>query len=100
MPPRAARDQALGVEEFAQLVAARVIELLAAPRVLDPGHLTVKQLSRELGVPIETLRDWRSQDRGPAYIRGESKGDKATILYPRSEVEAWKKRQLVVPVNP
>lgn len=62
-------------------------------------HLTPAQLSDrfggEDGVSVETLRDWRKHGRGPAYIRSESDGDKATILYPLSEVEAWEKRQLV-----
>lgn len=64
-------------------------------------HLTPKQLADRLGGPddgvtVETLREWRKLGRGPAYIRGESRGDKATILYPLAEVEAWEKRRLVV----
>lgn len=60
-------------------------------------HLTTEALSERLDVPVETLRDWRKQKRGPAYIRGESGGDKATIRYPLAEVEAWEQRQLVKP---
>jgi hypothetical protein len=59
-------------------------------------HLTPADLSERLGgIPVATLRDWRADGRGPAYIRGESNGDKATILYPVAEVEAWEKRRLV-----
>lgn len=59
-------------------------------------HLTPADLSERLGgTPIETLRDWRKHGRGPAYIRGEADGRKATILYPLAEVEAWEQRQLV-----
>ena len=63
-------------------------------------HLTPAQLSERFGgTPVETLRDWRKHGRGPAYIRSESDGDKATILYPIDEVEAWERRRLVVPAN-
>jgi Helix-turn-helix domain len=58
-------------------------------------HLSPEALSERLDVPVATLRDWRNQNRGPAYIRGESDGDKATIRYPLAEVEAWEQRQLV-----
>lgn len=60
-------------------------------------YLSTRQLSERLCIPEETLRDWRRHDRGPAYIRSESDGDKATIRYPLAEVEAWEKRRLVVP---
>lgn len=45
------------------------------------------------------LAGLRSQGRGPAYIRGESSGDKAMILYRLADVEAWEKRRLVVPAT-
>lgn len=64
-------------------------------------HLTPAQLSERLGgMPLETLRDWRREGRGPAYIRGESKGDKATILYRVADVEAWEESRLVRPAAP
>lgn len=63
-------------------------------------HLTQADLSERFGgIPVETLRDWRREGKGPAYIRGDSKGDKATILYPLAAVEAWEKSHLVVPVS-
>ena len=67
-------------------------------------HLTAAELAERLGgenggVTVTTLRDWRSQGRGPAYLRGESAGRKATILYPLAEVEAWEKSRLIRPVN-
>jgi hypothetical protein len=101
MPSRA-RSGTAGVEEFAELVAARIIALLS-PRIVDAGpavtHLTTRQLANRLGIPEETLRDWRKKNRGPAYIRSESDGDKATILYPLAEVEAWEKRRLITPAS-
>jgi hypothetical protein len=100
MPPRAPRSQA-GIEEFADLVAARIIAFLMAPRVIAPAgaHLSTEQLSAEIGVPAETLRDWRKDGKGPKYIRGESRGAKATILYRRKDVEAWEEEQLVDPAG-
>lgn len=62
-------------------------------------HLTPAQLAERLGATETQLRDWRSQGRGPAYIRGESSGDKALICYPLAEVEAWEKRRLVIPAT-
>lgn len=59
-------------------------------------HLTPADLSERLGgLSLNTLADWRKKRRGPAFIRSESTGDNATILYPLAEVEAWEKRQLV-----
>lgn len=65
-------------------------------------HLTPKQLSERFGGPddgvsVETLREWRRLGRGPKYIRGESDGDKATILYPEKWVEEWEESFLVDP---
>lgn len=62
-------------------------------------HLSPAALAERLDVTETTLRDWRADNRGPAYIRGESSGDKATIRYPLAEVEAWEKSRLVVPAN-
>lgn len=62
---------------------------------LTPAQLAERYGGQDDGPTVATLRDWRSDGRGPAYIRGESDGDKATILYPLTEVEAWEKRQLV-----
>lgn len=59
-------------------------------------HLTPADLSERLGgIPVMTLRDWRADGKGPAYIRSESNGDKATILYRLADVEEWEERQLV-----
>lgn len=103
MAARTAQGNALGIEEFADLVAARIIALLA-PRVVDlgagaPAHLTTAQLSVRLSVPEETLRYWRKTGRGPKYLRGQSKGDKATILYRVADVEAWEAEHLVDPAK-
>jgi hypothetical protein len=73
---------------------------MAARTAEKVRHLTPAQLSERFGgMPLETLRDWRRNGKGPAYIRSESDGDKATILYPLAEVEAWERRQLVTPAT-
>ena len=64
------------------------------PRAASPAkvrHLTDAELSERLGgkVSVEHLANWRSQGKGPDYIRGESNGTKALILYPEAWVEEW-----------
>jgi hypothetical protein len=68
------------------------------PRAASVRHLTPAALAERLDVTETTLRDWRADNRGPAYIRGESAGDKATIRYRLADVEAWEQERLVVPV--
>jgi hypothetical protein len=101
MPPRT-RSGPAGVEEFAELVARHIIALgqgaqFSLPRMKT--RLTTKELSEETGIPEETLRYWRKKGIGPKYIRGESEGDKATILYRRKDYEAWEESRLVDPAS-
>lgn len=67
----------------------------AGVQYLTPAQLADRYGGQDDGPSVETLRDWRKNGRGPAYIRGESSGRAATILYPLAEVEAWEARQLV-----
>ncbi len=62
-------------------------------------HLTPADLAERLGgdISVETLRDWRKTRRGPRYIRGDSAGDKATILYRLKDVEAWEEQHVIDP---
>lgn len=62
-------------------------------------HLTPAALAERLGgdISVETLRDWRKTRRGPKYIRGDSGGDKSTILYRLKDVEAWEEEHLIDP---
>jgi hypothetical protein len=72
------------------------------PRAARPApvvHLTTAETADRLRIEESTLADWRRDDKGPAYIRGESNGTKATILYPLAEIEAWERRRLVVPAG-
>jgi hypothetical protein len=62
-------------------------------------HLTPAELAERLHMSEGQLANWRSQGKGPAYIRSESAGTSALVRYPLAEVEAWEKRQLVVPAH-
>lgn len=72
---------------------------MSAPRssAAAARHLTPADLADRLQVKETTLRDWRADGRGPAYIRGESDGDKATIRYRLADVEAWEESRIVRP---
>jgi hypothetical protein len=77
----------------------------AAAKAAKVRHLTPQQLSERFGGPdagvsVATLRDWRNLGRGPDYIRGESDGDKATILYPENWVEEWEESRRVRHAQP
>ena len=58
-------------------------------------HLTTDQLAERLGVEPQTVRDWRVQDRGPAYIKDGGK----LVRYRLADVEAWEKSCLVTPAS-
>lgn len=62
-------------------------------------HLTPAELAERLGMSEGQLANWRSQNRGPAYIRGESNGKKALILYPVAWVEEWEISRRVTPAT-
>jgi hypothetical protein len=77
----------------------------AAPKAGQARHLTPQQLAdryggEDDGPTVATLRDWRGDGRGPDYIRGESTGDKATILYPVAWVEEWEESRRVRHAQP
>ena len=59
-------------------------------------HLTPAELAARLGDMSEAhLANWRSQGKGPDFIRGESEGTKALILYPEAWVEEWEESRRV-----
>lgn len=63
-------------------------------------HLTAAELADRLGgedggATEAQLANWRSQGKGPDYIRGESNGTKALILYPEAWVEEWENSRRV-----
>lgn len=47
-------------------------------------HLTSREVAEQLGVTIGTLDNWRSQNRGPDYVKVEG-----AIRYPVSAIVAY-----------
>ena len=61
----------------------------------DVRRLTTKEAAKLLHRSPRTLEDWRSQGRGPAFIR-----DGQTVLYREPDIEAWEESRLVRPAAP
>src|SRR5208283_3072272 len=53
------------------------------------GLLSPQELAENLGLSPTTLADWRSQGRGPAYLKAGRK-----IWYPRTRVDQWLQAQV------
>jgi excisionase family DNA binding protein len=53
-------------------------------------HLTTEELAERLGVSVTTVRDWRRDGRGPAYIRVGS-----VIRYRETDIDKWERAKLV-----
>ena len=51
--------------------------------------MSPQELADDLGLSLATLADWRSQGRGPAYLKVGRK-----IWYPRNRVENWLQSRL------
>lgn len=88
MPPRATRNRVPGIEEFAELVAAR---LLAMTRP-DAEHLTTEGLAKRLNLSVRTVEDWRLDRKGPPYLDDP-------VRYPLAWVEEWELSHRVDPAN-
>lgn len=52
-----------------------------------PQFLTSPATARRLGLAPGTLRKWRRELRGPAFVR--LGGPRGRVLYAVAEVEAW-----------
>src|SRR6516162_7190980 len=59
------------------------------PASLLGNWISPEDLARDLRLSIATLADWRSQRRGPAYLKVGRK-----IWYPRIWVEKWLQSRL------
>ena len=59
------------------------------------AHLTEKELAARLNIEVQTVRKWRREKRGPAYIKGE--GQRGTVRYAVADVEAWEQARRVEP---
>jgi hypothetical protein len=67
--------------------------LVAQAQALDSGWWTPQQVAADLGVTLGTLRNWRSENRGPAYHKLSPK----LVRYQKDDVLRWKSRARVVP---
>lgn len=63
---------------------------------MDPGPaqplLDSKAVAQRLGVSVDTLRDWRYEGRGPAFLKLGHR----TVRYRPSAIDAWLEEQEVV----
>jgi excisionase family DNA binding protein len=57
--------------------------------------LSPDEVSAYLGVPVETLRRWRYERRGPSYVRPGKR-----VRYRASDVEAYLEAQRVEVATP
>ena len=58
-------------------------------------NFSTNQAAEWLGTHPTTMRRWRSQGRGPAFIRVSSR----MVLYRKSDLESWLRARRVEPQN-
>lgn len=63
----------------------------AEPLPTDGSPLNTQQAARYLGFKPYTMRRWRSEGKGPRYVKGE--GRNGRVLYLVEELEAWRQRR-------
>lgn len=59
---------------------------MTAPHILD-GYMTPDELAKQLDVTLQTLSRWRSQKKGPPFIKMGLK-----VRYSRIGVVKWLER--------
>lgn len=57
-----------------------------------PPYLKEREVSEITGLALSTLRNWRHQGRGPAYVKAGR-----AIRYPRETVLTYMENRMVVP---
>ena len=55
--------------------------------------LTTEQLADRWGISPQTLDNWRSQGKGPKYVK-LGKGKSSAIIYRVSDVEKYERKHL------
>ena len=60
---------------------------------MEKNMLTTGELAERLGVKPQTLREWRMQGRGPAYVKLGNPVSGRT-LYRVEDVDAWAQSRL------
>lgn len=75
------------VDKLVDIVREAVVDALGSLRVGIPEartYLTEDQAADYIGVKANTLRNWRVQKRGPAYLKGTG-----SVRYARKDLDAW-----------
>lgn len=82
----AATGTSLGAPRSARSVPAHLSDMDSEPRISPTADsiITLSELAQQLGVPVQTLYDLRSQGRGP---RGFRIGRE--LRFRAAEVDAW-----------
>ncbi len=62
---------------------------------MEKRLLTPEEVSNLIGVPVSTLAQWRSQRRGPPYIKLEGR----LVRYRTSDLEAYLGSRIVQPLD-
>ena len=68
-------------------------EALADISLKDDRLVSTAEAAQMLGLAPKTLREWRSQRKGPAVLRLGT-GPRARCCYRRSDLEAWTRANL------
>jgi predicted DNA-binding transcriptional regulator AlpA len=55
----------------------------------EPSLITTAQLAEYLSMSAQTVKEWRSKDKGPSWVKVEG-----SVRYRRSDVESWLGEQL------
>ena len=56
-----------------------------------PGLLTPEQVAMQMGLSLETLAQWRSQKRGPMFV----KIARNCVRYRQSDLDGWVSERIV-----
>jgi len=60
---------------------------------MDENAMSTKEASAFLGFAEKTLNSWRSQGRGPPYVRIGEKGPRCAIAYRMKHLVAWRDKR-------
>lgn len=61
------------------------------PHAAAPRLLTAEDVSQQTGLSIETLAQWRSQERGPRFV----KISRNCVRYRQSDLDGWLSERIV-----
>jgi hypothetical protein len=66
------------------------------PRTAEPAvkHLTEAEFAARVGIGVATVRIWRKNGTGPAYLKLSDSATSGTIRYRMADIEAWENARL------